>query len=217
MPLVLRQLQRPAAERERVVGLQSQYAACGRGDGTAGPDISRTNSDQGIPQTKTADVNERTGDPVPTREDRGMRRNGPRRRAARFRVPSSELIGARNGPRELEFQGASARRLVECRSVWIALRCCHFKPEIYLQAHFFGTALGNGVLEVGAADGSERSPPRFRAGKDRKKKHHKKTPDDHPKDFACAAVLSASTKPQKTTFLKKICFPLITETVCPYI
>ena len=34
-------------------------------------------------------------------------------RAARFRVLSSEPIGARNGPRELEFQGTSARRQVQ--------------------------------------------------------------------------------------------------------
>ena len=40
-PLVLGQLQRPVAERERVVGLQSHNVACGRGDGTAGPYISR--------------------------------------------------------------------------------------------------------------------------------------------------------------------------------
>ena len=67
----------------------------------------------GIPQTKTADVNERTGGPVPTREDRGVWRNGPRRRAARLRVLSSEPVGARDGPRELELQAASARRLAE--------------------------------------------------------------------------------------------------------
>ena len=78
-------------------------------------------SDRGIPQTKTADVNERTGGPVPTREDRGVRRNEPRRRAARLRVLSSEPIGARNGPRELELQAASARRLAELQ-VRIALR-----------------------------------------------------------------------------------------------
>ena len=38
-PLVLGLLQRPVAERERVVGLQSHNVACGRGggDGTAGP------------------------------------------------------------------------------------------------------------------------------------------------------------------------------------
>ena len=71
-------------------------------------------SDRGVPQTKTADVNERTtGGPVPTREDRGVRRNGPRRRAARLRVLSSEPIGARTGPRELELQAASAPRLAE--------------------------------------------------------------------------------------------------------
>ena len=35
-----------------------------------------THSDRGIPQTKTADENERTGGPFPTREDRGVRRNG---------------------------------------------------------------------------------------------------------------------------------------------
>ena len=40
-PLVLGQLQRPVAERERVVGLQSHNVACGCGDGTAGPYISR--------------------------------------------------------------------------------------------------------------------------------------------------------------------------------
>ena len=72
-----------------------------------------THSDRGIPQTKTADRTRRTGGPVPTREDRGVRRNGPRRRAARLRVLSSEPIGARNGPRELELQAVSARRLVE--------------------------------------------------------------------------------------------------------
>ena len=72
-------------------------------------------SSPGIPQEQIADVNDRTGGPVPTREDRGVRRNGPRRRAARLRVLSSEPIGARNGPRELELQAASARRLAELK------------------------------------------------------------------------------------------------------
>ena len=73
-----------------------------------------THSDWGISQTKTVDVNKRTGGPVPTREeDRGVRRNGPRRHAARLRVLSSEPIGARDGRRELELQAASARRLAE--------------------------------------------------------------------------------------------------------
>ena len=39
--LVLGQLQRPVAERQRGVGLQSHNVACGRGDGTAGLDMSR--------------------------------------------------------------------------------------------------------------------------------------------------------------------------------
>ena len=77
-----------------------------------------THSDRGIPQTKTANVNERTGGPVPTREDRGVRRNGPRRRAARLRALSSEPIGARNGPRELALQAAPARRLAELKLRW---------------------------------------------------------------------------------------------------
>ena len=113
----------------RVLGSWAAPAACGRK--RAGCQIAEsecgvwswrwncgtrhiTHSDRSIPQTKTADVYERTGGPVPTREDRGVQRNGPRRRAARLRVLPSEPIGAQNGPRELEFQGASAHCVLSC-------------------------------------------------------------------------------------------------------
>ena len=55
--------------------------------------------------------NDRPVCPIPTRGDRGVRRNGPGRRAARLRVLSREPLGARNGPHELEFQGTCARRV----------------------------------------------------------------------------------------------------------
>ena len=145
-----------------------------------------------------------------------MRRNGPRRRAARFRVPSSELIGARNGPRELEFQGASARRLVECRC---GSHCgvVTSSPKYNYKPISSGPRLAMACRKWERPMAASARHPDFVRARIAKKNHHEKTPDDHPKVFACAAVLSASTKPQKTTFLKKIGCPLITETVCPYL
>ena len=69
----------------------------------------------------------------------GVRRNGPRRRAARLRVLSSEPIGARNGPRELELQAASAPRLAELK-LW---RC----RKILRFSKIFLVTIGRAALE----------------------------------------------------------------------
>ena len=132
-----------------------------------------------------------------------IRRNGPRRRAARFRVLSSELIGARNGPRELEFQGASARRLVECRC---GSHCgvVTSSPKYNYKPISSGPRLAMACRKWERPMAASARHPDFARATIAKTNHHEKTPDDHPKVFACAAVLSASTKPQKNDVLKKI-------------
>ena len=151
-PLVLGQLQRPVAERERVVGLQSHNVACGRGDGTAGPYISRIRTGVFHKQRRRTRMKGReahsqlgktgaygeTDLAVVVLASAFSPRSQAALRSTRAILRSQVACGAINGV------------IAAIGTIIVTSLHRHFtsRPEIQLQAHFFGPALGNGELEA---------------------------------------------------------------------
>ena len=105
-----------------------------------------THSDPGIPQTKTAEVNDRTGT---------QSQLGPGR-ASRETDLAVALLGfafCRARQAALRSTRAILRSQVACGAIngviaAIGTIIVTSRPEIQLQARFFGVALGNGELEA---------------------------------------------------------------------
>ena len=105
---VFGELQRPGIERTRVAGWQSQTVACGGDDETLRLVIPRVRTPVFQGNRRRAG-SEGRGGPLPTREGRDARRNGPRRHTSRLGVLSGKPSGAPIGPRYPEISGGQRR------------------------------------------------------------------------------------------------------------
>ena len=105
---VFGELERPGIERTRVAGWQSQTVACGGDDETLRLVIPRVRTPVFQGNRRRAG-SEGRGGPLPTREGRDARRNGPRRHTSRLGVLSGKPSGAPIGPRHPEISGGLRR------------------------------------------------------------------------------------------------------------
>ena len=105
---VFGELERPGTERQRGAGWQSQTVACGGDDETLRLVIPRVRTPVFQGNRRRAG-SEGRGGPLPTREGRDARRNGPRRHTSRLGVLSGKPSGAPIGPRHPEISGGLRR------------------------------------------------------------------------------------------------------------
>ena len=147
---VFGELERPGIERTRVAGWQSQTVACGGDDETLRLVIPRVRTPVFQGNRRRAG-SEGRGGPLPTREGRDARRNGPRRHTSRLGVLSGKPSGAPIGPRHPEISGGLRRlqRRVhrDLGAFWVVVpRILGKKPEIERRGTLKSCDIINAVL-----------------------------------------------------------------------